>query len=424
MIFKKNLNWTITKIRQISGRNMLKNIIFLKIYSYIMNLKLSYRKVIWIDEIQENRILLKRKEKVSIKFPTFFGNCEKYSYEEIPDIFIYIFNNVYSSVGSSSFYNKKYVFIERMNKVPVSIGNYATGHLFKHNIKKAVVQIYNEKTNIDSTALYLGGNGSFNYYHWIIEILPKLILLDSKFFKELNIQTIIVDKKVAEIKSFHDSLRIILAYKNINHKIIYIDYNKEIFFRKIIYITSFNCTLYNQIQINNVEYYIKAYYSKDILNIFRETILNSKNFINFLNNTKDYDKFPKRFFILRGKVSGFNKREYNEEEIFSCFEKYNFKKIFIEEYTFIEQVYLFNNASFIAAPSGAFLANMIFSKINTNIISWLPSRFLSVSCYSTIAHLYNLNMFFIEATPKDEYFHGPYTLNPDNVKNILLKLEL
>ena len=50
MIFK---NLIIEKIRQICGKNMLNHKIFLKIYSYIRNKRLVYRKIIWLDEINE-----------------------------------------------------------------------------------------------------------------------------------------------------------------------------------------------------------------------------------------------------------------------------------------------------------------------------------------------------------------------------------
>ncbi len=64
-----------------------------------------------------------------------------------------------------------------------------------------------------SSLSYINGTNMYFVYNYRINCDPK----DEMILYHHPIQTIIVDKKVAEIKSFHDSLRIILAYKNINH---------------------------------------------------------------------------------------------------------------------------------------------------------------------------------------------------------------
>ena len=94
-------NIIIQKVRQISGKNMLKNIMLLKTYGYIRKLKLRYRKIIWLDEIKENKILIKEKEKIISFPPLIFGESEKILEEEVPDTFIYKLENVYSTVSSS-----------------------------------------------------------------------------------------------------------------------------------------------------------------------------------------------------------------------------------------------------------------------------------------------------------------------------------
>ncbi len=93
MIFKNILNFIIKEIRQISGKNMLNHKIFLKIYSYIRNKRLVYRKIIWLDEIKENKILIKEKEKIISFTPLIFGESEKILEEEVPDTFMGTSNN-------------------------------------------------------------------------------------------------------------------------------------------------------------------------------------------------------------------------------------------------------------------------------------------------------------------------------------------
>ena len=425
MIFKNILNFIIKKIRQISGKNMLNHRIFLEIYGYIRNKKLEYRKIIWLDEIKENKILIKEKEKIISFTPLIFGESEKTSEEEIPNTFIYKLKNVYSTVSSSSFYNSKYIFIERMQNIPKSIGNYSTGHLIKHNEIKSAIEIFTKKIKIKSTALFLGGNGSFNYFHWIIEILPKLLIIDKKLLEKLNIQTIILNKKALEIESFSDSLKIVLAYKNINFETIYIDEDEELFFEKVTYITSFNSILYNSNLLKkDTMYFQKTYFSKDILYNFKNIIFNSNEFKEFLLDIKNKDKFPKNIFLIRGKVSNYNKRNYNEDEIFNYFKEYNFKKICIDEYSFLEQVYLFNNANFIVGPSGAVWTNIVFSKNNTYAISWLPKRVLNFSAFSTIAKMFSVNMYFLEATSLDNNLHVKYNLEKNKIKKLLFNIHL
>lgn len=425
MNYRNLLIYIIQKIRQLSGRNMLKSIIFLKIYGYIRNINLKRKKIIWIDEIKESKTHIKSKESIIIYSPIIFGETEKIIHEKTPNSYLYILNNVYSSITSSSFYNSKYIFIERMENVPKNVGNYCTGHLIKHNNKKSIIQIYNDKTIIKSPTLFLGGNGSSNYFHWVIEILSKLLILEKEVFEKLNIQTITVNKKALEIQSFQDSLKIILDYKNIKSEILYIEEDKEIFFEQIIYITSFNSVLFNSNLLKeHITFFQKTYYSKDILHNFRNIVLNSIQFKNFLLNIYGEDRFPKKIFLIRGKVSSYNKREYNEKEIFNYFKEYDFKEICIDEYSFLEQVYLFNNACFIAGPSGAVWTNIIFAKKDSYSVSWLPKKFFNFSGFSALAKIFSINMYFLEATSIDNNLHGKYNLDKNKVKDFLFNIYL
>ena len=114
----------------------------------------------------------------------------------------------------------------------------------------------------------------------------------------------------------------------------------------------------------------------------------------------------------------------NEDEIFNCFKEYNFKKICIDDYSFLEQVYLFNNANFIAGPSGTVWTNIIFSKNDTQAISWLPKRVLNFSGFSNLSKLFYVNLYFLEAKSLDNNLHGKYNIEKNKIKELLFNLHL
>ena len=56
----------------------------------------------------------------------------------------------------------------------------------------------------------------------------------------------------------------------------------------------------------------------------------------------------------------------------------NIKCIYIEDYSFMEQIQLFANAELIVAPSGAFFTNLIFCRKNRGNVP-IASTYVSFS---------------------------------------------
>jgi capsular polysaccharide biosynthesis protein len=119
----------------------------------------------------------------------------------------------------------------------------------------------------------------------------------------------------------------------------------------------------------------------------------------------------KKLFLLRGNVGSHNKRDYNEKEIYTYLQSKGYIGVKVEEYSFLEQVFLFNNADYIIGPSGAFWTNLIFCKAGVKAISWLPKKVSEFSVYSTIANYFGVEMKFIFSKSLDGNLHGRYSIS-------------
>lgn len=368
--------------------------------SLITNAKFIRKKIIWLDKVEIEKTFQNEK-KILIYSPD-YGSGSKEIELVLPKINMYLLQEVYGSTNSSSFYNKDFLYLERLQGRDDNHSNYSSGHLVTHNTSNGLVR-EKECTRIDKCILFLGGNGSFNYFHWIIEILPKLLFINSNIIKKYGIEAIFVNKKVIDISNFKIALDLII--KNLELEVIYADQVATLQFKKVFYITTFNHVLYNsktnQITMND------NYLDKELLISFRKLILSTDSFTQ-LETRKEY---PKKLFLLRGNVGNHNKRDYNEKEIYTYLQSKGYIGVKVEEYSFLEQVFLFNNADYIIGPSGAFWTNLIFCKAGVKAISWLPKKVSEFSVYSTIANYFGVEMKFIFSKSLDGNLHGRYSIS-------------
>ncbi len=398
------MNSFLRKIRKIVFLNyFLRNI-----YFFIYGFKTVERKITWMDEYKQIEFL-KENEICRISTPKIKGKNRSF-YKNVPHVYMYSLKNVVGVLNSSSFYSQDVAFIERFRWIEQDVADYSDGHLIIHDGVSAIFKC--EKRDIfveNRNALFLGGNGSYNYFHWMIEILPKLLILKKSIIDNLNIECIVVNGIVKEIDNFRIPLEILRDKLNI--QIVFYNQGGFVEFKNLFYITTFNHVLFNvkgQVEEN------QCYFSKEVLFELSGIFTSYASSSNVVSK-----KFPEKFFIRRGVgISNYNKRNYNEDEVVSIMNDFNIECIYIEDYCFLEQVKLFSNADLIVAPSGAFFTNLIFCKKNTLIISWLTPKTANFSIYSTLSNLFNLDMSFILANQKQsEDIHGEYYLDPVELRN-------
>ena len=374
------------------------------------NLKILH--LAWMDEFEgHEKELLRRGKKNNSYGPHFVSKNQEISEVHLPDINYHVFKSGRISVLSSSvILNDELALVERATGSDHDNFSYSTGHILKHGIDSAVVRLGDFKS-IDR-GIFLGGNGSFNYYHWIVEIIAK-----AEFFLQLPKRyqkyPILVSEDCFSIPSFKETLSIFLGDSELK----VLEKNLSYVVEDLIYINSpnslpfnlktgskFDCS-YVAIDRVSIEYLRKTVFKKALLEV---------------NN----DNYPKRIFLSRKNI----RRNYNQEEIYNNLATLGFEGVFLEDLSFIEQVRTVYHAEFIVGPTGAAWTNLIFSQKGAKALCWMAQEFDSFSVFSTIAHIVDVELRYLTYVAgvhsTGELYAKDYFIDPKKVVHGLHMLGL
>jgi capsular polysaccharide biosynthesis protein len=191
------------------------------------------------------------------------------------------------------------------------------------------------KTENIKKGIFLGGNGSSNYYHWIVEILAKLEFL-SELPEHYQKYPLLVSEDIVRIPSFKESLDVLAR----GHETIVLNKELQYVVEELIYINSPNNLPFNL--FGNQKFKCN-YVTIDSLSIdyLRRIALQDAL------ETPARSSYPKKIFLRR--KSGL--RNYNQDEVFSYLSAYGFTEIFMEDLSFFEQIRAANYADYIVGPT-------------------------------------------------------------------------
>lgn len=212
------------------------------------------------------------------------------------------------------------------------------------NIFKFGITKFLKKKNFNVISIISGRDAKNNYYHWLIDVLPRIFILSDKI-KKNKFNNILVPNY--EKKYQIESLKCFFIKANTNF--INLSKNKYLQFSNIIFSS------------NNSDF---EFYNYDLLKKLQNKILN------YIRVKKIY---PKNCFdkIYINRIDSNKKKDrflINENELTLKIKKKGFKCLTLSNYSFYEQAIIFNNAKIIIGLHGAGLANILFAKKNTKII--------------------------------------------------------
>lgn len=322
---------------------------------------------------------------------------------QLPDIYAYHLNDIIISCNSSSLIKGSKIIIEKIKSIDHNILSFKDGSIIYKGKFLAMVKL--KSPHIINKGFFLCGNGCFNYYHWLIEILPKLEWLD-----RIPIEyPLLVSEDVMKIKNFKEILDILVP----GRELIYLSKEKQYLLVDMIYITTPNNIPFNQLpnyKLNAKHFLI----SSSSIKFIRDSILKQ---IFVEEKEKSFKIFLKRKEI---------RRLYNQDEVERILLDRGFTSIKCEDLSFIEQVTIFNKANFIIGPTGAAWTNIIFSKSGAKSLCWMPQGISDFSAYSTLAKFAGVDLRYIyynsDSKSTGEFYHKDYNININDFKNALHEL--
>ncbi len=393
----KFLYKTCIKFKRKIEKNVRTNIMVRKIYCFVQNKKIiEYSNDSVIGYAEKNKIainILEEKKEREIYSPPIYpiqpnGKIEKKISNEI---YYVILKNVLVSGENNIIIADNYCLNDKYALEYANEFQFDTGAVIQFSDNKSKVLV-DKKINIIDEAVLLIGEASNNYYHWIFDILCRIIYVNQ--FDKLKKVPLIVDETVRR----HETCLKLLEYLNFSErKIIYIEREK---FYKINTLHYFSpCTwssVYNNINAKTVN---KARFmkSRETITLFREEVLKQIN-----QNEKTY---PKKIFISRRGSTV--QRLVNENELAELSTKFGFEIYDPMQHSIEEQIVLFKNVDCIICDEGAALVNMLWCQNKAKIICVRPTAYGNFEDlnFPTIAYLCGLDFIYLDAETVDGVYH-------------------
>jgi len=267
-----------------------------------------------------------------------------------------------------------------------------------------------KKNTVEGVAISLLKEHSINYYHWMTEVMPKLVeIIQVLKEKEYNISILVEENMPTQSVGIIDLL--LADIKTIEYSIITVKKGELVFCEHLIYCTPLWVSLDNTRYLPNPKK--EFFVSVESLEKVKEKITQAKKINNVvLKNRKIY---------LQRENSKLRKIT-NILEVERLLYKYGFDFVDPGSLDFEEQYNLFSQADIIIGASGAAFTNLLFMKDNSKAISLYPSaQSTNYYVFQPLADVSNVELIHFLTTPNDRSnsVHGDSLINIQDLDKLL-----
>jgi hypothetical protein len=352
----------------------------------------------WMDyeKISKKGLLETKNNSISVG-PKYIGsNKNIISKLEVPELYYRVFDDGQISANSSSVFLNDEILIEKVGNGEQKRFNYSGGQIKMHGDTYALVNCKNPKKI--ECGIFLGGNGAFNYYHWLIEIVPKFEYLND-LPSGLKRYPLLIPDYARDISSFAEILNIVAK----DREVIYLNPIDVYVVHKLVYIDTPNNLPFNLAGDHRFKV-TDFLYRNDSLEYIRRTLLDK-----IISEAEPCNSYPDKIFLARER--GNDRREYNQDEVNTVLEGLGFESVLMEKLSFKEQVQLINNAEWIVGPTGAAWTNIIFARKGTKCLCWMAEQYGEFCAFSNIAENVGAQIEYLTINTPVHHTHYLYRQN-------------
>lgn len=340
-----------------------------------------------LNDFSSQSLMLVAASSSTVAAPSFNGIIEPISVKKFSSLSAHIIQKKGGGIIATT-YSPAVILDEKLLLSPHLIRDWIriktdSGNLFLSE-KNFLIGRINATSEIEKGIL-IGGAGAFNWYHFVVEILPKAFLashLPSRF----DGVPFLVPEECLKYPSFTSALACFSGNRPIRfvQKSELVGLNFLVVFDEIS-IGPFNLVSGEWPQVKDYAHhddFLRLFFEE-----FRTRILASNI------NTITSKNLERRVFLTRPGI----RRNYNQDELFKIASKYNFEAFSAENFTLEEQAKIFSESSLVIGPSGAAWVGIVFREAPLCGLTWLPREYQNFCGYSGLANLLGHQLDFIEA---------------------------
>ncbi len=349
--------------------------------------------------------------------------CERVSSVNLPEIFelenekpgglrasvlnieLYLLNDVYG-------YSKSTLISDGKSAFSQLLFNFHPKYDFKNGLQQSISSLAMKKININFKkmqnldniiGIHLLNEHSKNYYHWLYEVIPKLILINNyiindEYYKNQR-YVLIVDENL--FKQMFEIINLIVKFE---YQINEIDDLNGIHCKQLIYCTDFWISQDNtRFKPNVVEEFFVDKYAVQLV----------------LNSLKQYKSsiVPSRRIYLQRKGA---RQLINQKEIETVLKNFEFEFVNVSSLSFLEQIKLFSEASTVVGASGAAFSNIVFMNTLSKAIIFTPNCIATnMYVFQQMADVAEIDLVHILSENRLKSIHGNLLISKYKLKKIL-----